>query len=629
VRRVLVVLFVIGSTLVPAAHGGSQEAPGVLLIMDASGSMNRDSGNGNTLLDEAKDALREVVRRLPPDTNIGLRVYGHTAASNDPKTVGCVDTELIIPVGPIDRDAMIEAIDEFAASGWTPIGTSLEQAVDDLGGAGGTIILVSDGEDTCAPPDPCEVAQQLAADGYITAIHTVGLALQDEAAIDQLQCVADAAGGTFTDVESVEFLLESLSGVVTDVIEGPEVPYVLGSLLRENAPLLSWERWDGSVDWFNAFASGAIQTGETRWVAVDIPLDGQQLSANAVIGWQPEAGIEEYIEVRIFDEDGIEVGVPHEVAGLVVEAPQRLYLANADDWFPLSSDWQPSAWAVTDPPSMFPSWEPFEEFFEPTVARFEAAGFNGGIYHLWKRWEPRQPFAEGRYYIGVTWESEREDVTELQIGVVAYRAGDEDDDWRGNRPRLPVVIDDRTSSPFGLVAEPWVGGSSDRMMGVPSRAVEVWAALEPPEPYRTTIDLTAGEVLAIGTDVEFAGDWSGVSFEIDVSHANGPAIQRAFEAEESWLGAYMSYAVVEATWDGEYTVLITANMDGGLTINPAVAAAFFVLPQLDVTGDSDGSLEGGPADGLWQWLILTLIGVAASLGVLRWRWRKAVGGRDG
>ena len=215
-RRVLVALVVIAAALVPSFGATAQtDGGGVLLILDASGSMNQVTGSGSRLIDDAKDALREIVHRLPGDADVGLRVYGHRASNDDP-VAGCVDTELVVPVGPVDREAMIEAIDGFDASGFTPIGLSLQEAAEDLGGSGGTIILVSDGVDTCAPPDPCVVAQELADEGFITHIHTVGLLLQDQAAVDQLQCNAGAGNGTFTEIGSVDHLLEGLSGLVTE-----------------------------------------------------------------------------------------------------------------------------------------------------------------------------------------------------------------------------------------------------------------------------------------------------------------------------------------------------------------------------------------------------------------------------
>ncbi|MCJ7726108.1 MAG: VWA domain-containing protein, partial [Acidimicrobiia bacterium] len=198
-RRAVMILMVVAILGPPLARVSAQQAeyPGesLLLIMDSSGSMNRVDDDGVALIDGAKQALRVLVAALPESAQVGLRVYGHRVPNTD-KAKGCEDTELVIPVGPVDVAAMIEVIDSYDAVGFTPIGLSLREAVQDLPPTGTrTIVLVSDGIDTCAPPDPCEVAAELAAEGFNVRVHTVGLFLTDPAAEQQLQCIADATGG--------------------------------------------------------------------------------------------------------------------------------------------------------------------------------------------------------------------------------------------------------------------------------------------------------------------------------------------------------------------------------------------------------------------------------------------------
>src|SRR5690606_30630643 len=77
-----------------------------------------------------------------------------------------------------------------------------------------TIILVSDGEDTCSPPDPCEVAAGIREDGVDLVIETVGFALGDnEAARQELSCIAEAGGGEFRDIATAAELVEQLEVV--------------------------------------------------------------------------------------------------------------------------------------------------------------------------------------------------------------------------------------------------------------------------------------------------------------------------------------------------------------------------------------------------------------------------------
>ena len=197
------------------ADASEADDPGgaLLLIMDASGSMNSEGPDGEPLIEGAKQALHGVVDALPDGVHVGLRVYGHRYPNTD-RTNGCADTELISPVAPLDRDALNATIDGYQAMGYTPIGLSLQQALDDLPPEGPrSIVLVSDGEDTCAPPDPCQVAAEVRAEGVDLVIHTVGFALPDEASRTQLECIAEAGGGEFHDVSTADELADTLAGV--------------------------------------------------------------------------------------------------------------------------------------------------------------------------------------------------------------------------------------------------------------------------------------------------------------------------------------------------------------------------------------------------------------------------------
>ncbi|MGH9214455.1 MAG: vWA domain-containing protein [Acidimicrobiales bacterium] len=226
----------------------------LLLIMDASGSMNEVDASGQPLIDGAKRALHGVVDSLPDDVNVGLRVYGHRYPNTD-RANGCQDTELIAPVAPLDRAGLNEAIDGYQAMGFTPIGLSLQQAVDDLPPEGPrSILLVSDGEDTCAPPDPCQVAEDVRAEGVELVIHTVGFALPDDASRQQLQCIAEAGGGEFYDAADATELADTLEDVSTRETRR----YETSGIALEGAPI-----------------PRDADTGETDTAYVDTALGGE------------------------------------------------------------------------------------------------------------------------------------------------------------------------------------------------------------------------------------------------------------------------------------------------------------------------------------------------------------------
>ena len=167
--------------------------------------------DGGSRMDAAKQASHDLVNSLPEQANIGLLAYGmRESNAPDNRDAGCRDIETLVPVGKLDKDELNSKIDEMTPKGYTPIGNSLKAAAEELGDSGErTIILVSDGIDTCAPPPVCEVAKELAGDGFDLTIHTVGFKT-DEEARKELECVAEAGGGEFMEADDAGSLAESL-----------------------------------------------------------------------------------------------------------------------------------------------------------------------------------------------------------------------------------------------------------------------------------------------------------------------------------------------------------------------------------------------------------------------------------
>ena len=134
----------------------------VMIVLDASGSMKADDAPG-VRMDAAKAAVTSLVGTLPTGSEVGLMVYGTGTGSADAeKAAGCRDITTLTPVGPLDAATMTAQVATVQASGYTPIGESLRAAAAALPAEGPrSIVLVSDGEDTCAPPTPCDVAAEL------------------------------------------------------------------------------------------------------------------------------------------------------------------------------------------------------------------------------------------------------------------------------------------------------------------------------------------------------------------------------------------------------------------------------------------------------------------------------------
>src|SRR4051794_20173688 len=236
--------YVVGLLLLVApGTARAQSAPpgerSVLLILDGSKSMNDAAGNGQTRLAAAKAALREVIKALPDDAKVGLRVYG-SRVSEASRAQGCRDTQLVSPVGPLDRDALQGRVDALQGKGRTPIGRSLLAAPGDLGADGvRLVVLVSDGGDNCAPPNPCRAAAKVARGGVDLSISVVGLQVAPRVR-RQLKCIARAGGGAYVDAGDPDALRAELLAALARAFRSydPTGTPVHGGASAARAPLI-------------------------------------------------------------------------------------------------------------------------------------------------------------------------------------------------------------------------------------------------------------------------------------------------------------------------------------------------------------------------------------------------------
>ena len=196
----------------------SSEHPDTALIIDASGSMWAPDGSGELRTNTANRVAHTLLGELPGDQQLALLTYGTgTGNSDEEKEAGCKDVQTLVPLGG-SRDEIAAQIDGLVASGYTPIGPALlaaEKTLDTKKTEKNKrhIVLVSDGIDTCAPPEMAEVARDIHKRNSNVTIDVVGLNA-DETVREQLKELAAAGGGTYadaTDEASVSALVTALS----------------------------------------------------------------------------------------------------------------------------------------------------------------------------------------------------------------------------------------------------------------------------------------------------------------------------------------------------------------------------------------------------------------------------------
>jgi hypothetical protein len=133
------------------------------VILDGSGSM-LDERDGQQKFAIACNAVTEAVKELPDGSEVALRVYGHRKRAIDPGADE--DTQLLIPMGKMDREKFLMTLKGLRARGKTPLTRSITEAAKDLQAIAAdkpvTAVLLTDGgEDTQARPDPVRAAREL------------------------------------------------------------------------------------------------------------------------------------------------------------------------------------------------------------------------------------------------------------------------------------------------------------------------------------------------------------------------------------------------------------------------------------------------------------------------------------
>jgi len=242
------------------------------LVLDVSGSMRTRDIDGGTRMAAAKQAFNEVLDATPEEVRLGIRTLGADYAGDDQKT-GCKDTAQLYPVSTLDRTEAKTAVASLSPTGWTPIGPALLKAADDLGTGAGSkrIVLISDGEDTCAPLDPCEVAREIAAKGIGMTIDTLGL-VPNTKMRKQLSCIAEATGGTYTSVEHTEELTDKVNQLVDRAADPVVTPVATeGAAQCTAAPTLK-----------SGLYTDREEFGQQRFYRVDVN-PGQELRASVSV----------------------------------------------------------------------------------------------------------------------------------------------------------------------------------------------------------------------------------------------------------------------------------------------------------------------------------------------------------
>jgi len=198
-----------GEVRVVVEKEAEKEAPlTVEIIMDASNSMTGMVGK-ETKIAAARRVLKQAIEGLPDTMNVGLRVYGHRYATDDYDNA-CRDTELVVPIGLIDKAALAGWVDKIQTKGRTPLVISVLEAIKDFADIpNGTIVLVTDGIESCKG-DIKSIAPAIRSAGLELKVNIVGFDIREAEGRKELESIARSTGGRYLDARNADELLGAL-----------------------------------------------------------------------------------------------------------------------------------------------------------------------------------------------------------------------------------------------------------------------------------------------------------------------------------------------------------------------------------------------------------------------------------
>lgn len=279
----ILVLFLLGVSSLLSADPGKKDRDQVMLVLDASGSMwGRVQGKAKIKI--AQEIIKGLLDSWDSSIDLGLIAYGHR------KRGDCSDIEQLAKPGDKTAKQLYPFVSKIVPRGKTPLAASVKKAAETLNyrDSRATVILVSDGRETCSRVDPCEIVKELEASGADFTAHVVGFAVDDVTA-KQLECVATETGGLYRGADNAEELLGALKQVVEAVKRaGNDTAFaVLGHGGKPiTSAKLSWALYaknEANVELANSRSSEFELNVPAGEYLVEARIDGERRRANITV----------------------------------------------------------------------------------------------------------------------------------------------------------------------------------------------------------------------------------------------------------------------------------------------------------------------------------------------------------
>jgi len=171
-------------------------------VVDASSGMNEPL-EGKTKIDIARAALAKELRILPENVNAGLRVFGGQTSGR----TACEDTKLLVEPAIRRSQNITSALAKVIPKGEAPLTEAIVQTIGDFdltSDTKNTLIVITAGLDTCEADAITQLQTLTRRLGIEFDLHLIGLGVKDPTQSQQLEHLAQAAGGDYYAADNEE-----------------------------------------------------------------------------------------------------------------------------------------------------------------------------------------------------------------------------------------------------------------------------------------------------------------------------------------------------------------------------------------------------------------------------------------
>lgn len=196
----------------------------VLLVIDVSGSMGEDAGNGDTKLDLAKRAAITALDQFKSDDLVGLRIFSTQIRNTEPS-----DYIDVVPVAPIAsiRERLVSTIGDLTPTNGTPLytvaGASFEEMRRTFDAKRiNAVLLLTDGQNEDPRNDDLNglvrtlrASSEGSASGA-SAVRLFTIAYGGDADLPTLKRMAEATNGAAYDAKDPSTIDQVFTAVVSN-----------------------------------------------------------------------------------------------------------------------------------------------------------------------------------------------------------------------------------------------------------------------------------------------------------------------------------------------------------------------------------------------------------------------------